>query len=227
MEDHNPFTRNLFSADETIAWFLWNKDPGIYIRSTHALEDLRRHFRKFTRLMDDQENWYYFRFWEAVYFRAFLENTTLPNLLRFFGHRQITSFHVPLKGNLHSYRLKAEALGGEPPNATSFQLDLHTTLIFAKTAETEFFHRLYNEITAATPMPRPQFDSLIETIRGFGFSSRSVISDLAEWAIARETGLAGEPWVEASLDRSKSMPEAVRFARLRNEEPEGARYGGR
>lgn len=63
LEDGNSFTRNLFTASDA-PWHLWDKEPGIYIRSRGTLEDMWNHFRKFTRVQDETGKWFYFRFWE-------------------------------------------------------------------------------------------------------------------------------------------------------------------
>ncbi|WP_208353557.1 DUF4123 domain-containing protein [Pseudaestuariivita rosea] len=66
LEEGNSFTRNLFTQDtkNPAPWYLWDKEPGIYIRSNATLDDLWKHFRKFTRVEDISEKWFYFRFWE-------------------------------------------------------------------------------------------------------------------------------------------------------------------
>lgn len=66
------FTRNLFTRSDA-SWHLWDKEPGIYVRSRCDLNDLWRHLRKFTRVQDDDGQWFYFRFWESDTVQAFLE----------------------------------------------------------------------------------------------------------------------------------------------------------
>jgi len=44
---------------------MWDKEPGIYMRSRGSLEDMWKHFRKFTKVQDETGKWFYFRFWEA------------------------------------------------------------------------------------------------------------------------------------------------------------------
>jgi len=60
------FTRNLFSHDpeQEVPWFMWDREPGIYVRSRGSLEEMWRHFRKFTKVQDEDGKWFYFRFWE-------------------------------------------------------------------------------------------------------------------------------------------------------------------
>lgn len=67
LEEDNAFTRNLFSHDpeKDVPWFMWDKEPGIYIRSRASLEQMQHHFRKFTKVQDENGKWFYFRFWES------------------------------------------------------------------------------------------------------------------------------------------------------------------
>ena len=39
-------------------------DTGIFIRATQSFEEVWKHFRKFTRIQDENGKWYYWRFWE-------------------------------------------------------------------------------------------------------------------------------------------------------------------
>lgn len=63
IEDGNSFVRKLFTHSDA-GWHLWDKEPGIYLRSRGSLGEMWRHFRKFTKVKDEQGKWYYFRFWE-------------------------------------------------------------------------------------------------------------------------------------------------------------------
>jgi len=64
------FTRNLFSKDpeQEVPWFMWDCEPGIYVRSRGSLDDMWKHFRKFTKVQDENGKWFYFRFWEGAFF---------------------------------------------------------------------------------------------------------------------------------------------------------------
>lgn len=63
LEEGNGFTRNLFTRSDAL-WHLWGTDPGIYIRSRVTLDQMWRHFRKFTKVYTSDAKWLYFRFWE-------------------------------------------------------------------------------------------------------------------------------------------------------------------
>lgn len=63
LEPDNAFTRHLFTRSDA-DWHIWDAAPGIYLRSQKSLDLIWRHFRKFTRIQDEQGKWYYFRLWE-------------------------------------------------------------------------------------------------------------------------------------------------------------------
>lgn len=67
LSDNNDFTRNLFTA-AGMPSNMWDCEPGIYIRSRASLENLWKHFRKFTKARDRNGKWYYLRYWEPAFF---------------------------------------------------------------------------------------------------------------------------------------------------------------
>lgn len=82
LEDGNDFTRRLFTGSNGING-LWDKDPGIYVRSRGTLQDMWKHFRKFIRVQDESGTWFYFRFWEAGYAENYFSAlSTYPRKLR-------------------------------------------------------------------------------------------------------------------------------------------------
>lgn len=63
LEPDRKFTQGLFSSGAA-PWQMLDYEPGIYLRSSASLQDLRAHLRKFTRMRDEAGKWYYLRFWE-------------------------------------------------------------------------------------------------------------------------------------------------------------------
>ncbi|MEO1379574.1 MAG: DUF4123 domain-containing protein, partial [Pseudomonadota bacterium] len=86
LEENNRFTRALFTKGSGPR-DLWDSDPGIFCRSKHTLDDVRKHLRKFTKVRDGHGRWLYFRFWEGVPLRAYLDTVSLehPASLSFYG----------------------------------------------------------------------------------------------------------------------------------------------
>lgn len=65
LDENNAFTRQLFTGTKGILG-LWEKSLGSFVRSRSDFDPLRHHLRKFTRLRDEQNKWYFFRFWEKT-----------------------------------------------------------------------------------------------------------------------------------------------------------------
>lgn len=82
LKDGNDFARRLFTGPNGING-LWDKQPGIYARSRAPLEDMWKHFRKFTRVQDETGKWFYFRYWEASYAKSYFSTLgAYPEKLR-------------------------------------------------------------------------------------------------------------------------------------------------
>lgn len=80
LEEGSAFTRNLFTRSDA-SWHLWEREPGIYFRSRGALDEMWRHFRKFTRVQDKDQQWFYWRFWDVETVPIFLEKAAWPKNL--------------------------------------------------------------------------------------------------------------------------------------------------
>lgn len=73
LEDDNRFTRNLFTRSPA-PWHLWDAEPGIYVCTRGSLDEMWRHFRKFTRVQAEAGKWYYLRFWEPRWAQQLLRD---------------------------------------------------------------------------------------------------------------------------------------------------------
>ncbi|SHE87550.1 protein of unknown function [Litoreibacter ascidiaceicola] len=71
LEAENRLTRNLFTQGDA-PWHLWDKEAGIFLRSSQSLVTLWRHFRKFTKVQNSLGDSVYFRFWEPHVAQAYL-----------------------------------------------------------------------------------------------------------------------------------------------------------
>ena len=85
LEPANDFTKNMFSATGS-SRDIWGMEAGIFIRSRESMNQLRKHFRKFTRVQVEADmRWTYFRFWEPKMITYFLRGTCQSNLEAFFN----------------------------------------------------------------------------------------------------------------------------------------------
>lgn len=85
LDPHEDFTRDVFSASG-MPRDIWGKEAGIFIRSRLSIFDLRKHFRRFTRIrVEADKRWVYFRYWEPTMIPYFLRGTDKENLEAFFS----------------------------------------------------------------------------------------------------------------------------------------------
>jgi hypothetical protein len=84
LEDDHRFTRQLFTKGQ-VPWNLWDKEPGVYLRSNASLDELWAHFRKFTRVQDEDGKWFVAKFWNGVLWAAFTRNAALMDLPLFYA----------------------------------------------------------------------------------------------------------------------------------------------
>lgn len=80
LEDRNGFVRHLFTGGDA-PWAIWDRSASIYIRSRDGLEDVRAHLRKFTKIRDEADSWFYLRIYDPRIMRAFLQRAPA------FSHR--------------------------------------------------------------------------------------------------------------------------------------------
>lgn len=75
----------------------WGRNTGIIIRSRATFEEVRKHFRRFTKLRhENREGWVFFRFWDpriaSVYFRTIQQSALRAE--QWFGRGLIDSFVI-------------------------------------------------------------------------------------------------------------------------------------
>lgn len=82
LEEGAALTRHLFTRDPArpAPWHLWDRRPGILLRSARALPALRAHFRRFVRVRDPRGAWFYFRFWDPEVFAGLPEAMDPPDM---------------------------------------------------------------------------------------------------------------------------------------------------
>lgn len=65
LERDNTFVRALFTRTPgDLPWHYWMRGPGVYLGTAAPFDAVLAHLRRFTRLRDPQDQWFYFRFWE-------------------------------------------------------------------------------------------------------------------------------------------------------------------
>lgn len=106
------FVRNLFFEDpeQQNSNALWMSNWGVIIRSHEDIDGLARHLRRFTKVRDEHDQWFYFRFWDGDFMGLYLRQVNaseLPLVTRLFAADVVESliFTNPFDG-VYSVRLK-------------------------------------------------------------------------------------------------------------------------
>lgn len=96
----------------------WGKSTGIIVRSRGSFDEVRKHFRRFTKLRREEGNgWFFFRFWDpriaSVYFRTVQHSRERAE--QWFGRGLIDSFVIEERGGRQATTFRA-ASSFEPSN---------------------------------------------------------------------------------------------------------------
>lgn len=115
--DH-PFTAKLTMVEEPPIG-LWNLELGIFLKSALSLDEIWTHCRKFTRIKDDEENWFFHRFWAPTVSTRAMALGNRPELRQliapFFPAKDRDIEVVLLNSDLHAVLSRIQ--GTEPPTA--------------------------------------------------------------------------------------------------------------
>jgi len=207
LEPDNVFTRNLFTASDA-GWHLWRKNPGIYVRSSASLTEVRSHFRKFTKVQDEAGKWFYFRFWDPFVLTAYAAaiSDKQDKVARWFGIH-IAQIIVPLPERARVTVMSAS----HPASARStgkFLLERDERAALQRARMDLFVDRLSDhcavEVTACAALSSAQRSDTISHIVSLaqksGFRSELAIANYTQASL-----LYGRP-----LEEDPQMAEIIR-----------------
>ena len=225
LDPSKPFVRFLFTQDDATQapWFLWGMDAGIFARSPEPLEQVWRHFRKFTHVRDETGKWYYFRFWEPSFLNAFMTwpdpKSTVARDLRQTVAGGIDLF-VPNNEGLAWY----PAPDGERGNSMGARIDrgeMDDICWFLH--KTELRERIAGELPADTIVTPENFDQIFEYGRHSGFPQGEALENYSTaYALALHNGYDFE---EIHRRVSRDYPFNAKF--LSRDLLSSVRAGGR
>ncbi len=185
LEEGNDFTRHLFThdPDEDVPWYLWDKEPGIFIRSRASLEQLRGHFRTFTKLRDKDGKWFYLRFWDPQSASTMLDQTKFWESLLNCG--ESASIIVPAYRDAHLLRGKTRtAIRGVFDFEKARDQDLETKI-----------RKMADDIRIALPLDGMSRDTAVARTRqsvrrmmAYGFLNSDHLRILASWELVYGPG---------------------------------------
>ncbi|WP_106743570.1 DUF4123 domain-containing protein [Yoonia maritima] len=200
LEEGNSFTRNLFTRSD-VPWHMWDSELGIYLRSTRTLDDIWKHFRKFTRVQDEDEKWFYFRFWEP---NAFVELVTHPDSARLLTPPNgcvFHSFYASTKDVTYAITPPEPMLDKAKP----FKLTTGHRVSFDASVESRFARDFAVSLVRTAPVRSSvlgveghdalaqMVTRIIEYLKPLGFTKRSDLGRMASCALFYGTHFLHDP----------------------------------
>ncbi|EPX80265.1 DUF4123 domain-containing protein [Litoreibacter arenae] len=224
LEEGNRFTRNLFTRSD-VPWHMWDSEPGIYVRSCGTFDAMWKHFRKFTKVQDEQGKWFYFRFWEPNAFIHLLEQPDTKRLLTAPDGCAFYHFYAPTKDA--TYVVTAPDV--EAAEIKPFKLSNRHRTSFDAAIESKFARDYAVSLARSVPVRASALGieghdalgqmvtSVTEYLKPFGFSKRSDLGRMASCALFYGTHFLHDPRIAGLSQRyltdAKSSPglRAKRF----------------
>jgi hypothetical protein len=224
LEEGNSFTRNLFTRSD-VPWHMWDSEPGIYLRSIGTLDDMWKHFRKFTRVQDEDEKWFYFRFWEP---NAFVQLLTQPDTARLLTSPNgcvFYCFYASIKDVTYAITPPEPMLDEAKP----FKLTTGHRVSFDASVESRFTRDFAVSLARNAPVRSSvlgveghdalaqMVTRIIEYLKPLGFTKRSDLGRMASCALFYGTHFLHDPRIaglsQHHLTDIKSAPglRAKRF----------------
>lgn len=155
LEDGNDFVRRLFTGSEGING-LWEKEPGIFMRSRRKLDEMWKHFRRFVRLRDERSQWFYFRFWEPGLMTRYLAEvaTDMERLACWGQYRSEPALSAILTVNAEKREFLCfsfPSFSDWQPRNRGFEIGDLERSIFRRHQEDRFIKKLQKFLAAENP----------------------------------------------------------------------------
>lgn len=127
LKPNNGFTRGLFTRGKGPA-DRFDTNAGIFIRSELAIDAVKAHFRKFTRIRDSKGAWLYFRFWDPNSFHPLTKILAAdPSKASAFLPPELNTaiYRLPNRADYREVRVSTDA-----PKAAPFVLNAREEAVF-------------------------------------------------------------------------------------------------
>ncbi|WP_394196061.1 DUF4123 domain-containing protein [Litoreibacter albidus] len=148
LEKCNGITRNLFTRSSAGS-HLWDKESGIYLRSRGTLDEMWGHFRKFTKVKDEDGRWFYFRFWECKPAKEYFTNVAadaLKSQLWFPHYLEPMAVIIILPRSKTASVFQTGICDAEHSSKARYYLSRNEQQILSKQRETDFHTRLISHL---------------------------------------------------------------------------------
>ncbi|SDX60810.1 DUF4123 domain-containing protein [Litoreibacter albidus] len=201
------FTRDLFTASDAV-WHLWGAQRCIIVRSSQDFHAIWKHFRRLTRIEDAQGKTFYFRFWEAPYFRAALMQGSATEAGQLVP--QVSQTLLPRADGLETIEVAPQ-----PKSRGIFILSAALKKVFGEVALQVFYARLEKRHCEVGNMTRSEFTQHLSGALHAGFRDRDVLEALLDWCAEYDQPVFAQPWAEASLAATAGLKDISRMGNLK------------
>ncbi|SFR65234.1 DUF4123 domain-containing protein [Litoreibacter janthinus] len=163
------------TADEDGPWHFWRRQIGIFLRSDLPLEELRLHFRKYTKLPDEEGDTFFLRFFEPDFLAALLGQAT-PG--------EIAGFFAPLKSVIAIEQPRPEVWAASVMSANP-ELDAAPTRMTLtrrkwRAMQLVEYNRHARKICVAHSIPKAEHQAFVDTavrLQTYGFDHDTNLVD--------------------------------------------------
>lgn len=219
LEDGNGFTRSLFTTGDA-PWHLWDAAPALYLRSRGALEQLWKHFRKFTRIRNEAGKWFYFRFWEAgclIDYLRFAESSGASDLRPLFGidpeNPSLPLVRAYISAGADSARVCAMPRMSGHNAEVRIKIDMSILRFLAVRSHAHRFAESFFEGAGAS-ISKPHLQKakdmaahLTQKYHGLGFRSKYHLGSFTYWALALNADFETRtPSIQVQIRRRDTDP---------------------
>ncbi|WP_052063839.1 DUF4123 domain-containing protein [Nitrincola sp. A-D6] len=211
LKEHHKFTRQLFSKTG-MASDLWDKYPGIYFRSRALMDQLGTHFRRFTKVKNEQGKWLFYRFWDSNFFLVVLRQLSPAKGLAIMPPHLIHSMLCISMDGIDFF--KTQSLDDIPKVGCELVLDETLSTELHKRSLELFIYRLRKLYVDEKGMHEELFASVMQSIQDHQFEERETIRKILDYALAHDENLLDKEELTGELTANQSMPDSIRLGRL-------------
>ncbi|KDE40898.1 hypothetical protein ADINL_0547 [Nitrincola lacisaponensis] len=211
LKENHKFTRQLFSKTG-MASDLWDRYPGVYFRSRALIDQLATHFRRFTKVKNEQGKWLFYRFWDSNFFLVVLKQLSPAKGLAIMPPHLIHSMLCISMDGIDFF--KTQSLENIPNVGCELILDDTLYAELHKRSLELFVYRLRQQYVDEKGMNEDLFSDVMSSVELYQFGERETIRKIFDYALAHDENLLGKEELTEELTEKQSMPDSIRLGRL-------------
>lgn len=213
LKEHHKLTRQLFSQTG-MASDLWGQYPGVFFRSRALIDQLVTHFRRFTKVKNEQGQWLFYRFWDNNFFLVVLKQLSPAKGLAMMPPHLIHSMLCISEDTIDFF--KTQPIDDIPKVGSEILLDEALANQLHHRSLELFIHRLRKQYVVEKGMHEDLFASVMQSIEAHRFDNRDTIREIFNFALDNRENILEKESLQEELIKNQSMSDSIRFGRLLN-----------